>query len=339
EADVVCAALTVTYDRLPVMDFASLPYYTEHQGFIYKRPDPSAALFGIILRPLKQIVWFCVLASILLIAASLWIIGNAKKDNLFTNKLWCMQYSITTLLQQGSPQIPRSSAGRLLSSFFWLFAISWAAIYSGNLTAFLASSSLSTPFVYLDDVAEQTDYEVGTASGGSPEMFLRSTTREPYQTIAKRVFNSGDRNLYHSDVFYHLERVKEGKYIFIDYYSFLLFNQSCEYAVHKTNLEENFNFGLQKNSALTPLFDNVMISVYETGLVDRLHLQYYPKKQPLLCAQPPPSGSLRMRLHSMTDIVVLIGGSLTLSAVTLVIEFIVYWSKKYHWCIWWSLCK
>ncbi|ELU16737.1 hypothetical protein CAPTEDRAFT_138591, partial [Capitella teleta] len=67
----------------------------------------------------------------------------------------------------------RSYAGRLLVSTFWFSVITLAAVYSGNLVAFLASSDRTTPFTNLEDVAQQTDYQIGTAEGGSPEMLLR----------------------------------------------------------------------------------------------------------------------------------------------------------------------
>ncbi|ELU16732.1 hypothetical protein CAPTEDRAFT_70795, partial [Capitella teleta] len=67
----------------------------------------------------------------------------------------------------------QSISGRTLSGFLWFFSITLAAVYSGNLTAFLAVSKLSIPFSTLEDIASQNEYQIGFTGGGYSEMFFR----------------------------------------------------------------------------------------------------------------------------------------------------------------------
>ncbi|ELU07172.1 hypothetical protein CAPTEDRAFT_216536 [Capitella teleta] len=176
-------------------------------------PDPNASLFHGLFRPFQGAVWLCGLSALVVIVVVLWVSAIVKKDNEFTQKLQCVQYFVATLLQQGSPQTPRSYAGRLLVSTFWFSVITLAAVYSGNLVAFLASSDRTTPFTNLEDVAQQTDYQIGTAEGGSPEMLLRTTEREPYKTIASLILNSSNIDILHPDTLHHLEKVFSASHV------------------------------------------------------------------------------------------------------------------------------
>ncbi|ELU07171.1 hypothetical protein CAPTEDRAFT_216535 [Capitella teleta] len=173
EADLSCAAITRSYLRSQVMDFASLPFHIEYRGFMYKRPNSSSALFGIIFRPLQYTVWLCVISTILFTAAAFWMSGISREDSLFTNRWQCIYFSCAAMLSQGFPNIPQSISGRTLSGFLWFFSITLAAVYSGNLTAFLAVSKLSTPFSTLEDIASQSEYQIGFTGGGYSEMFFR----------------------------------------------------------------------------------------------------------------------------------------------------------------------
>ncbi len=51
----------------------------------------------------------------------------------FANSLW---FAIASCLQQGPDQTPKSTAGRLLSATFWLFATVITASYVAGLVAF-----------------------------------------------------------------------------------------------------------------------------------------------------------------------------------------------------------
>ncbi|ELU00478.1 hypothetical protein CAPTEDRAFT_85408, partial [Capitella teleta] len=174
EADIACASITRTYSRSLVMDFTSLPFFNEYRGFMYKRPNPGSSLFGIIFRPLQLHVWLCILSTIIVIVAAFWVTSmSSENDSPLSNKWQCIHFSCATMLSQGSPYTPRSCSGRILSAFLWFFSITVAAVYGGNLTAFLAVSKLSTPFSTLADIAFQSDFQIGFPGGGYSEMFFK----------------------------------------------------------------------------------------------------------------------------------------------------------------------
>jgi hypothetical protein len=52
-------------------------------------------------------------------------------------------------------------------------SVSLLAVYSANLTAFLAESRLQTPITSLEDLIHNDDFAVGMDGGGSLEYFFR----------------------------------------------------------------------------------------------------------------------------------------------------------------------
>ncbi|ELU16733.1 hypothetical protein CAPTEDRAFT_213552 [Capitella teleta] len=174
------------------------------------------------------------------------------------------------------------------------------------------------------------------AKGAKSEM-AKTSEREPYKTIGDRIINSSDKNSMHSVDEYHVNRVRNEKYIYIADYSYLVSTKSCDFAVMKTSVDEYFNFGLSKNSALTKLVDQQMIRVHELGIINNLNSRYqYAKETECPHTSLNRPGSVRMELHSMTGILLLIGVCLAISALVLIIELITHHAQTRHWFFWWS---
>ena len=70
---------------------------------------------------------------------------------------------------------PRRSFQRLITGSFWLFCITFWAVYSGNLVAFLTVYKENLPFETMDDVAmkDTSGYKVGLLGGGIYESWLK----------------------------------------------------------------------------------------------------------------------------------------------------------------------
>ncbi|ELU10281.1 hypothetical protein CAPTEDRAFT_117355, partial [Capitella teleta] len=168
-ADLVCAALSVKYDRAQVMSFTMLPYFVEHMAFLYKKPNPGATLFGNFLGPLRTNVWVGVISAIVFVALAVRITEKSSGPYLVgtvANALW---FCFGTLLQRGKSSItdsPKKAPTRIVYISWCFFSLALVAVYSANLTASLASINLITPLKTFDDLAEQTDYKIGFMGGG-----------------------------------------------------------------------------------------------------------------------------------------------------------------------------
>ena len=65
----------------------------------------------------------------------------------------------------GGTSTPASSVTRIVVSFWWLTVIVIYAVYTGNLTAFLAVKKVNIPIKTLDDLASSVDIRVGVQNG------------------------------------------------------------------------------------------------------------------------------------------------------------------------------
>jgi hypothetical protein len=52
EADLMIG-LSKMQERALVMDFSSLPFFVEYRAFVYKKPDQTSSLFGLISNPFR----------------------------------------------------------------------------------------------------------------------------------------------------------------------------------------------------------------------------------------------------------------------------------------------
>jgi hypothetical protein len=61
----------------------------------------------------------------------------------------------------------------MLVAFWWFFAITVAAVYSGNLTASLAVTKLNIPYKTFADLAQQNVFKLGILGGTSDVEFFK----------------------------------------------------------------------------------------------------------------------------------------------------------------------
>ena len=73
----------------------------------------------------------------------------------------------------GGIWLPDSQSGRVLVGCFWFFVIAVVAIYTGNLIAFLAVSTVEMPFDTLQGLVSQSALEFGTSDGVALVMLFR----------------------------------------------------------------------------------------------------------------------------------------------------------------------
>ena len=114
-------AIAITESRENVMDF-SVPfmYYTE--DLILKKPSSKEA-FNLLqfMNPFENQVWFCTLASLIVISVAVFLINyfspygykdedgrGTSEEFSFFNSAW---FAVACMLQQGGDNTPRSLSG------------------------------------------------------------------------------------------------------------------------------------------------------------------------------------------------------------------------------------
>ncbi|ELT98320.1 hypothetical protein CAPTEDRAFT_91831 [Capitella teleta] len=136
-------------------------------------PSTQTSLFGNFLRPLEIYVWFYIIIALFIVTVVFWWIWFWTRELVFITKGDTFWYALGTVLQQGSPRSPRSCSGRMLVAFWWFFAITVAAVYSGNLTASLAVTKLNIPYKTFADLAQQNVFKLGILGGTSDVEFFK----------------------------------------------------------------------------------------------------------------------------------------------------------------------
>lgn len=70
-------------------------------------------------------------------------------------------------------------SGRILSAFWWFFALIITATYTANLAAFLTVTRMENPITSLDDLARQSAVVYGTIENSSLHRFFEQRKDEP----------------------------------------------------------------------------------------------------------------------------------------------------------------
>ncbi|ELU14028.1 hypothetical protein CAPTEDRAFT_222580 [Capitella teleta] len=330
EVDMVCAALSANYKRSKVMTFTILPYFVEYMAFLYKKPNPRATLFANFLGPLNTNVWISVISATVLVAVAVRVTGNSEGQHLFE---FLFVY-FGSLLQRSIAVTPNTDPTRMMFIGWCFFSLALVAAYSANLTASLTSSRFVIPLKTFEDLSVQTEYKMGFIGGGSKlYLFNNSLSPEPYATIGRRIMEEykNDKTLLSRDSASHIDRAQRGGYVFISDLSYLKTNESCEVTMQTSNeqFKDPLNFGIRKNSALTPLVDRIMMLMLETGLLRRIQNRYYEqRKEAASCDQFTKPGSVKMDVESVTGIMFFLVSSLCGAALVLAIEVICEARKK-----------
>ena len=71
----------------------------------------------------------------------------------------------------------KSGPTRVIVGFLWLFCIIIAAVYTGNLVAFLTVPSIPKPVDTLTQLTSQTTYRIGVVGGQALEQILKVCRR------------------------------------------------------------------------------------------------------------------------------------------------------------------
>nr|XP_006825247.1 PREDICTED: glutamate receptor ionotropic, delta-2-like [Saccoglossus kowalevskii] len=184
KADLAVAGMIINSDREKVVDFTK-PYMSYGVGILIRKPSKRTNVFAF-LEPLNIWVWGCILAAFFIVGVLLYVLDRlspysnhnvkiteepAQSEEFdLKNSLW---FTFASFMQQGGDTTPISLSGRILSAFWWFFALIVIATYTANLAAFLTVTRMVNPIQSLEDLAYQTKVIYGTIEDSSLQTFFK----------------------------------------------------------------------------------------------------------------------------------------------------------------------
>lgn len=141
------ACISVTSERMPIVDFSRVYYYSGLEVMILRPTSTSKDPLSM-LDPFTWDVWVSVFATIILVGIAIWVFERNRNAHMKTDAKHGLPlgqwHSWTTFLQ--NPFINyRSWPARLTVLAFMMVSLVIVATYTANLAAFLTKQSLQVP--------------------------------------------------------------------------------------------------------------------------------------------------------------------------------------------------
>uniref|UniRef100_A0A0A1XG63 Glutamate receptor, ionotropic kainate 1 n=1 Tax=Zeugodacus cucurbitae TaxID=28588 RepID=A0A0A1XG63_ZEUCU len=187
--------LTITQARRTVVDF-TVPFMQLGVSILfYEEPPPPKNLFGF-LSPFSLTVWIYLLVAIMVTALVLVVMGRfshrdwigaiahdpnpTEVENIWNlkNSLWL---NVGSILNQGCDLLPRGSAMRIFTAFWWIFSLLLSQTYIAQLAAFITTSKMDSSISSLHDLINQNKVQFGMLKGGSTQFLFSESNESEYR--------------------------------------------------------------------------------------------------------------------------------------------------------------
>ncbi|XP_033627958.1 glutamate receptor ionotropic, delta-2-like isoform X1 [Asterias rubens] len=221
-AELAVAGMVINSDREAVVDFTK-PYMNYGVGILMRKPQKKTNIFAF-LEPLDFNVWGCVLASLFVVGILIYIVDrlspyssfrreNSNNQDAFDlkNSMW---FAFASCMQQGGDTSPLSISGRVLSAFWWFFALIITATYTANLAAFLTVTRMENPINSLEDLAMQKTVVYGTIVNSSLARFFEKRKNQPTYERMWSFMSDSDVNPWVPNAEAGYKRVQNEEYAF-----------------------------------------------------------------------------------------------------------------------------
>lgn len=128
---------------------------------------------------------------------------------------------------KGGMHLPQMDSARLIVGTWWIVVMVVVATYSGNLIAALTFPRMDTPILTVEDLLSRSDeFTWGFPNGSFLEEYLQGNDLAKYKSL---LANSERQNS--SSLYDNLNRIREGKHVFIDWRSSLTFLMRKDYLI------------------------------------------------------------------------------------------------------------
>ena len=221
-------SISLTEERERVIDF-SFPFYFDVLGFVAPLPK-ELPKWQALYRPFLGEVWVGVITLIMIWGPIYWLVqrkGRAysiqeKKPKLSSTSL----YFIAIILRNNTAssfRTPTKLSSQTLLICWLLTSLIISAAYTGNLISFMAYPGIEDPINTVDDIiATGIDVEMHNYGGFETASF-QATQNPSY----KQIWNS---KISVKTAGPSMQRVLQGKSVFVDYFSWLLPNVQTSYS-------------------------------------------------------------------------------------------------------------
>ncbi|KAH8321257.1 hypothetical protein KR059_008934, partial [Drosophila kikkawai] len=285
--------LTITQARRSVVDF-TVPFMQLGISILsYKEPPPKADIYAF-LNPYGVEVWLYVMIAMMITAWALILTGRMdqyewehpvmnenqemERENTWHlhNTMWLVLGSI---LNQGCDLLPRGLPMRLLTAFWWIFALLISQTYIAKLAAFITSSKIAGNIGSLHDLVDQNKVQFGTIRGGATSVYF-SESNDTENRMAWNKMLSFKPDAFTKNNEEGVDRVKLSR----GTYAFLMETTNLQYYVQRncelTQIGESF--GEKHYGIAVPLNANFrsnlsvgILKLSETGVLYNLRNKWF----------------------------------------------------------------
>ncbi|XP_071944890.1 glutamate receptor 2-like [Antedon mediterranea] len=292
-ADVAVAPFTISYEREQVIDFTK-PYLDLGLTILMSKSKKESGLFAF-LDPFSMDLWLAVILTVVLVGFLVagcsyfspngycgeYIQSPEKRKDEFVdrnsmNLYNAMWWSFAAGVQQGAENNPKSLAGRVVATFWWLGVTIIIATYTANLAAFLTVSKASEGINSIDDLSRQTAVKYGTVEDSQPQAYFENAKVDPFQR-ASRYMNSQQSHV--TSAAEGIKAVRDGNYAFIFDSAVLDYEANVEpcdvRTVGRLFGKIGYGLGLARNSLYTEPFSLEILKLRQSDFMDGLQKRYF----------------------------------------------------------------
>ncbi|XP_046575445.1 probable glutamate receptor [Haliotis rubra] len=289
EADICSVPYAYNVERAKVMQFT----YFMHSGsttVMYKKSEDANKTWKVLIACFKWEVY--IVGGIVLSVVGLMhiflvrttpypskILEAERKSSLIAG----FTMSITAPLAQSSTHSPVFDSGRMLFSFWWLFCLVMAAVYRGNLMAFLTVSRTFVPFRSIEELANQDVYDVGSTAGTYHSLAIQTSNQTVMKKLWKKIEKTRQESPANRDAEhqFQLQRLHEGYYALIETSTLAdnIMSDTCSLArMREGFLPSTGGMTFPVYSPLARLFYLELMTVMEAGLERKWYSKWVPSQ-------------------------------------------------------------
>lgn len=193
-------------------------------------------------------------------------------------------WSYTHFHCEGNKKLPSSISGRVLASFWWMFAMLIITIFIANSTAhFLTKRPMTRgiPFTTFEEMSRQTDVKFGIFDKGSTMQYFKNS-RKPLIRRLWTMMKNARPSVFIQDGEDYAARVlnSNGKYALIVESStaFALARKNCDVLVTGDRINEKAHgFACKKNTDICAQFDTAILEMQRRSSIYPILRKWSPR--------------------------------------------------------------
>ena len=294
--------ISVTQEREAVIDFC-VPFYFDFMGFVAPLPK-ELPKYEAIFKPFSGYVWILLFTCLVLsgpVYSAILKISDKLETSVGDSFLYCLSLLLKNTTKD-KLNLPQFVSSQLFLVSWLVFCIIISAAYTGNLISFMTYPGMENPINTAQDILD-SGYEIENYDYGGVDHAAFEATENPfYKEIWKK-------KSFVKSVGPSMEKVIEGKTVFIDFLSSLTPNTKAVYStstgVDTVHIGRNtfFSFSLgwayQPGGIFKEVFDESILLFLAVGLPqkweeDAIHeLKQFSRGKTTIIA----SGSENMKLN------------------------------------------